>query len=133
MTENMGTGGGEQRKCWASYSPSTTATLERAERLIEKGKLSEAHKVLEPIVKDGNAQAEYMAAGISKIGEVLEDFERRRINLLQSSAAKDYPPALYALGASLDEIGDDWSRKEAARLFRRAAMGARSLTMDLRN
>lgn len=122
MTFYTYTVGDEQKKRWVSYPPQITAALDEARRCIEQGKLSDAHRILDPMLIDGNSEAEYLAAGISRKEEASEDFDSRRMRLLRLAAARDYPPALYALGASLDDTGDGRSRKEAAELFRRAAL-----------
>lgn len=79
-------------------------------------------KLLEPYVKSGNPEAEFLLASIGDASETDEEFDRRHLVLLKSSATKGYPAAVYALGACYD-TGElvDLDKELAATYFAQAA------------
>lgn len=123
MTIFVSFAGEEQSRQWIHHPPDVADAIEQARKFLREERFSEARQVLDVLVKAGNPEAQYLESGFSRPGELLEDFERRRIELLTCSANQDYPPALYALGAIYDsESQEPTDRHKAAQLFRRAAL-----------
>lgn len=95
-----------------------------ARSLVEfDGEVASAIQLLSPYAAAGVAEAEFLLSEIGLPQETYADFDARHIRLLESSASKCYPPALYRLGACLD-VGDlvlD-DKKRAAGYFREAAL-----------
>ena len=51
--------------------------------------------MLKGALKSGNAEAEYLSSTFSMSDEEEREFDDRRLFLIQSSAKKKYPPAIY--------------------------------------
>lgn len=115
--------GDEQPSQWISHPAEVARAIADVKFLFQKACFVEAHKLLDPLVDAGNPEAQFIASNFSKLDESPDEFERRRMELLERSASQDYPPALYSLGAQFDSESNDPSvRCKAAQLFRRAAL-----------
>ena len=96
-----------------------------ARMLIEfDGEIASAIQLLSPYAQAGVAEAEFLLSEIGLPQETSDEFDARHLRLLESSAIKGYPPALYRLGACFD-VGDlvPEDKKRAAGYFREAALG----------
>lgn len=100
-----------------------TDVFQSAEEMIEQGEFEQASALLAPYLKEGDARALYLCASFSTDSSLSEnDFERRRILLLQGAAKKNFPPAIFALAIAY-EVGDGVPQRIdiAEDLYRRAA------------
>lgn len=115
--------GGELLACSRMNCPSEhREQLDKAWALIADGRFRDAELLLYPLAEIGNPEAEYLLSGFSLDGENEAVFEERCLRMLEISAAKDYPPAVYELGVSYD-TGDlvSINKEKAAHLFEHAA------------
>ena len=83
------------------------------------------HGVLDPLIKQGNPEALFLAANVSRRDESKGEFERRHLEFIKQSATAEYPPALYTLGFYYD-MGDaapvhPHDPLKAAQIFKRGA------------
>jgi TPR repeat protein len=83
------------------------------------------HGVLDPLIKQGNSEALFLAANVSRRDESEGEFERRHLEFIKQSATAEYPPALYTLGFYYD-MGDaapviPHDTLKAAQIFKRGA------------
>ena len=87
------------------------------------GEIASAIQLLSPYAQAGVAEAEFLLSEIGLPQETYAEFDARHIRLLESSAIKGYPPALYRFGACFD-VGDfvPEDKKRAAGYFREAAL-----------
>lgn len=95
----------------------------RAEKMIDQGELEQASVLLAPYLKVGDSRALYLCALFSVDSNLSEDdFERRRILMLQESAKENFPPAIFELAIAY-ELGDGVPQRidMAEELYRRAA------------
>ena len=97
--------GNEQNFLWIKHERSVQRILNSARACIKKSRFNQMHKILNPLVKQGNPEALFLAANNSRPRETSEQFERRHIEFIKQSAAAEYPPALYTLGFYYD-MGD---------------------------
>ena len=97
--------GSEQNHLWIKHEHSVQRILNSARACIKKSRFNQLHKILNPLIKQGNPEALFLAANISRPRENAEQFERRHIEFIKQSAAGEYPPALYTLGVYYD-MGD---------------------------
>ena len=93
-----------------------------AAQFIELGELSEAIKLLSPLLAKGNAEAEYLYASLGVSDESLEQFNLRRLKLLESAAKKSHAGANYELSVMFDAgDGVNTDKKRAYDYLERAA------------
>jgi TPR repeat protein len=93
----------------------------RVRVFLEHDEHKKAFNLLEVYLKKGRPEAEYL---YSKMPNEMEGtVEAHHINYITRSAKKDYPPALYILGAYYD-TGDyvELNKAKAAFLFKQAAL-----------
>jgi TPR repeat protein len=117
--------GSEQNFLWIKHERSVQRILNSARACIKKSRFNQMHKILKPLIKQGNPEALFLAANISRPKETSEQFERRHLEFIQQSAAAEYPPALYTLGFYYD-MGDavpviPHDQLKAAQIFKRGA------------
>jgi len=100
----------------------TVEDLKLVEKYLESGNVVSAKKILDKLINEGSAEAEYLCSTFSQEIESDEEYEKRRFELILSSAQKRYAPALYALGVFYDS-GDYVKQNKiyAAKLFMDAA------------
>lgn len=97
--------GSEEEYPWIKHERSVQKILDSARNCIKKERFNQLHKILKPLIKQGNPEALYLAANISRPKETSGQFERRHIEFIKQSAAAKYPPALFYLGVYYD-MGD---------------------------
>jgi len=117
--------GSEHNFLWIKHERSLQRILNSARACIKKSRFNQMHKILKPLIKQGNPEALFLAANISRPRETSEQFERRHIEFIKQSAAAEYPPALYTLGVYYD-MGDaapviPHDPLKAAQIFKRGA------------
>jgi len=102
---------------------STDDLLTRAEEEMNNGSCQTAYKLLQPLLAEQNPAAQFLYASFSIVGtETVEEFEARRIRLLQSASEAGYARAMYALAVCLDAgVGIDRDPNQAWSLFRKSA------------
>lgn len=80
--------------------------IEKAKLCIDEGNYKEAEKILEPLVKEDNAEAIFLSSSFSKgRSESIQEFEKRSFSLIEKAADLGFPEALYTLGV-IYESGD---------------------------
>lgn len=97
--------------------------IDKAKACIEEGNYQEASRILDPLVKENNAEAIFLSSSFSKgESETIEEFEKRSFSLIEKSANLGFPEAIYTLGV-IYETGDGVKSDiaKASSLFRRAA------------
>ncbi len=124
MTFSNG-GGNKQRFPWSPQNRSVQKILNSARACAKKNRFNQFHKVLKPLISQENPEALFLAAEFSRPRESEKDYERRYVEYIQRAAARDYPPALHALGTFYD-LGDavpviPIDKKRAAQIFKRGA------------
>jgi len=104
------------------FLPEIRNQLDSAWNSISNGQFLEAKNLLEPLVKVGNPEAEYLLSGFWFDAETESEYARRFLQMLESAASKNYAPAIYELGLAYD-TGDMVSvdKKRAAQFFASAA------------
>jgi len=117
--------GSEQNYPWLKHERSVQRILNSARACFKKSRFNQLHKILEPLIKQENPEALYLAANISRPRETSEQFKRRHLDFIKRSAAAEYPPALYTLGFYYD-MGDaaptiPHDQRKAAQIFKRGA------------
>jgi TPR repeat protein len=102
--------------------PEVRSKLDQARSSISNQRFLEAKSLLEPLVDDGNPEAEYLLSGFWFDEETEPAYVQRCLRMLESSASKSYAPAIYELGVAYD-TGDmvDVDKSKAALLFAAAA------------
>ena len=124
MTYLIGVGS-EQNYQWIKHEHSVQKILNSARACVKKNRFNQFHKILKPLIKQGNPEAIFLAATFSRPRESFEKHEERYIEYMQRAAAKEYPPALYVLGFYYDMghavpvIPHD--QLKAAQIFKRGA------------
>lgn len=117
--------GSEQNFPWIRHERRVMRILNSARACARKSRFNQFHKLLKPLIRQGNPESLFLAAGFSRPREPFEQHERRYIEYIQRAAAKEYPPALYVLGFYYD-MGDavpliPQDKKKAAQIFKRGA------------
>ena len=117
--------GSPQNYRWIKHEPSVQKSLDAAQACFEDGRFDEMHGVLDPLIKQGNPEALFLAANVSRRDESEGEFERRHLEFIKQSATAEYPPALYTLGFYYD-MGDaapviPHDPLKAAQIFKRGA------------
>ncbi|MBM4297750.1 MAG: sel1 repeat family protein [Deltaproteobacteria bacterium] len=117
--------GSVQNYPWLKHERSVQRVRNSARACIKKDRFNQLHRILKPLIKKGNPEALYLAAGFSRPMETFEEYERRYVDYIQRAAAKEYPPALYVLGFYYD-MGDaapviPQDKIKAAQMFKRGA------------
>ncbi len=89
---------------------------------LDQGEQKLASKILQSYLKSGNPEAEYLYSKAPSGNGSEQAIEAHHLNYIKKSAEKDYPPALYLLGAYYD-MGDyvPADKIKAALLFKKAA------------
>lgn len=98
-------------------------SLQEARNNIEHGDCRKAYEILKPLLSEQNQDALFIYASfsISNI-ETEEEFDERRIKILQELAGAGYAPAIYELAVCYD-TGDfiEQDSVRAATLYKSAA------------
>lgn len=95
---------------------------------LEVGDCRSAYELLMPLVSEGNSEALFLYSTFSLPEmEADEDFDERRVRLLQVSSNSGYVPAIYELAVCYD-IGDlvETDPVKASALYKRAAEAGHS-------
>jgi hypothetical protein len=90
--------GSEQKYPWIKQERSAQRILNSARACFKRNRFNQLHKILKPLIKQGNPEALYIAANVSRPKETAEQFNRRHLEFIKQSAAAEYPPALYNTG-----------------------------------
>jgi TPR repeat protein len=117
--------GSEQYYPWITHDRSAQKILNSAHACAKKNRFNQFHKILKPLIKQGDPEALFLAATFLRPRESFEKHERRYIEYIQRAAAREYPPALYVLGFYYD-MGDGkptipHDPIKAAQIFKRGA------------
>jgi len=114
--------GEEQNYSWIKHPRSVQDVLDLARTYINADQFDEAHRLLGPLIANGNPEALYLGAGFSLPNETTETYDRRHLEWITQSAEQNYPPALFVLGVYYD-TGElvNLDKTKAAQLFKRAA------------
>jgi len=117
--------GSEQNYPWIKHDRSVQRILNSARACANKNRFNQFHRLLKPLIRQGNSEALFLAAGFSRPRETWEQHERRYIEYVQRAAAMEFPPALYVLGFYYD-MGDavpviPHDKIQAAQIFKRGA------------
>src|SRR4030095_11594197 len=117
--------GSEQNYPWIKHDCSVQKILNSARACAKKNRCNQSHKLLKPLIGQGNPEALFLAAGFSRPRETWEKHEQRYIEYMMRAAEKEYPPVLYVLGFYYD-MGDavpviPHDKIKAAQIFKRGA------------
>jgi len=97
--------GSDENYPWIKHDRSVVRILNSARACARRNRFNQFHKLLRPLIRQGNAEALFLAAGFSRRRETWKQHEQRYIEFIQRAAEKEYPPALYVLGFYYD-MGD---------------------------
>lgn len=117
--------GSEQSYRWIKHERRVQRILNSARACARKNRFNQFHKLLKPLIGQGNPEAIFLAAGFSRGRESEDQYERRYLEYIQRAAVAEYPPALYVLGVFYD-TGDavpviPRDKIKAAEIFKRGA------------
>jgi TPR repeat protein len=107
------------------YGRSVTdeTALRMANLAMDEGQFRLAAGYLEPLLKQEDPEAQYLASCFSVEDESSDAYKERRILLLRRASERRYPPALFALAVAYD-TGDGLTidKRKASELFMEAAV-----------
>lgn len=97
-------------------------SIRRARLCIQNGDVEAALGYLLPLLSKADAEVQYLLSCFSIKNESEIEFRSRRIYLLEESAKRNYPPAVFSLAVAYDSGDDlDVDKIKADNLFLKAA------------